>query len=143
MIRVVLDSNVLVSALLSPGRTADQIIQRWRNSDFLLCTTSAQIEEVSHVLMRPKLSKKASVRGSEIETLIDELNRCRVDISKLAILEERIVYSDPDDDAILAAALAGNADVIVSGDHHLLDLRRFRGIPIVTPREFLEMLPQD
>ncbi len=142
MIRVVLDTNVLVSALLSPGRTADLIIRHWLNLDFVVCTTAEQIVEVSAVLIRPKLSKRTGVTDTEVARLIARLHQSRVDERTPAFLKEQVILSDPDDDTILAAALAGDADYIVSGDHHLLELHEFRGIPIVTPREFLEMLTE-
>lgn len=142
MIRAVLDTNVLVSSLLSPGAVPSLIVRAWEADAFELCISRPLFDEVADVLTRPRIRKLARASSEQIEELLTLLPRiARFVEEPLAV--EPVVAGDPDDDLVLATAVAAGAEVIVSGDHHLLDLKTYRGIPIATPRQFLDMLGGD
>ncbi len=135
--RGVLDTNVYVSALIKPAGLAGQILDRWQAGQFEIVLAEAILVELHDVRSRLR-RRQAVVRSPEwIAALL-------VDLRRSAILVEpepvRAVPDDPDDDVIVGVALAAGADAIITGDAHLLGLRSYRGIPILTPRGFLEAL---
>jgi putative PIN family toxin of toxin-antitoxin system len=126
-----------VSALITKGTPPDLLYHAWSAGWFDLITSEFQLAELTRVLAYPKL--RAYVRRDEARVLIDTI-RSVADV--VEELPEVALSSDPDDNAILATAIAGRADLIVTGDRsHLLDLKKVRGIPIVTPRQALVRLP--
>jgi putative PIN family toxin of toxin-antitoxin system len=132
VIRVVLDTNVLVSALLFSG---DQgwIVEGWKTRAFVPFFSRETFDEFRRVLSYPKFS----LTDQEIATLIEDevLPYCEV----VEIGEEIIcVCRDPADDPFLSCAVAASADCIISGDKDLLTLGSFRNIPIVTAAAFLQ-----
>ncbi|MEI7437481.1 MAG: putative toxin-antitoxin system toxin component, PIN family [bacterium] len=129
--RIVLDTNVLISAILfgGPPREVLELVI----SGALDCTLSFQIlDETRAVLRRPKFGFSPEQSFRFIEELHDV---CEV-INPAARVQA--VAADPSDNMILECALAAHADVIVSGDHHLLDLAIFNGIHIYTPANYLK-----
>ncbi|RME49799.1 MAG: putative toxin-antitoxin system toxin component, PIN family [Caldilineae bacterium] len=127
--KVVLDTNVLVSSVL--GGQAAQVLELWREERFDLLVTSDILQEYWAVLTRPKFGLSQDV----IDDLAGYIFRRSVFVAPAVI--SPVVFADPDDDKFLAAAIGGGADVIVSGDKHLLAIERFEGIPILTIRDFL------
>ena len=130
MKRVVLDTNVLVSALLFGGRL-DALIGRWKSGDLIPLFSRATFAEFRRVLAYPRFG----LTGPEINALIEEeiLAWCEVVETGEEI---RGVCRDPGDDIFLSCAVAAGADAIVSGDRDLLDLGAFRGIPILSVAAF-------
>jgi putative PIN family toxin of toxin-antitoxin system len=99
------------------------------------------IEEIERVLTYPKVKKLLKKRHTDP----DEVAEVMVKALKVAVLTPgnltvEAIADDPADDMVLACALEGNADYIISGDHHLLDLENYRGIKIVNPARFLEII---
>jgi putative PIN family toxin of toxin-antitoxin system len=133
-LRVVLDVNVPVSALLSKGGTPAELVARWLLGDFDVVVSPALIDELRRTLARPKIRRHVSAEEA------DELIRVLQQLAEIVRDPEELpsVHSiDRGDDYLLALAAAERA-VLVSGDEHLLALGdRF---PISTPREFLEQL---
>lgn len=133
--RLVLDTNVLLSALLTQGTPPDLLYQAWRRGDFVLVSSAAQIEEVARVLDYSHLRER--VNRTEAAILVDGLKT-------LATLAEYLpdiqLSRDADDDKILATALAGQADYLISGDKDLLSLAETGGVKIVTPREAIAII---
>lgn len=136
--RVILDTNILIGALITKGTPPDKLYRAWLRGELELVTSTAQLAELTNVLARPRLQEfldadEASVIVQNIATralILDEPPR--VDLSP-----------DPKDNPILAAAIAGRVDLIVSGDKkHMLALREVEGIPVVTAREALERIRQ-
>ncbi len=125
--RVVFDTNVLISALVYGGPPRDLLIRVFRGETTLVTSTALlnELEEVLVVRFAHDASLARTVRA-EIELLAEV-----VDVSELAR-----VARDPDDDAVLAVAIAGEASAIVTGDRDLLVLAEHHGIRIVTPRDF-------
>jgi uncharacterized protein len=130
-VRVFLDTNVLVSALTTRGLAAD--VFRLALSEHELLTG-----EVNLVEFRRVLKQKMRVPARYIEDA-ERLLRDQTIIPRPAVALE-IKLRDPDDKWVLASAIAGGADVLVTGDKDLLDLGRAAPLPILTPRSFWESL---
>lgn len=141
MIRAVLDTNLLVSMAIRPGGTPDQIRAAWQDGRFILVTSPHLIAELRRVLAYPKLRKLIRLSPEEEEALL----RLVVEEAEVTAgtLQVRAVVADPTDNLVLACAIEGQADYVVSGDEHLLSLREFSGITIITARDFLRVLEAD
>ena len=134
--RIVLDTNVLVSALITQGTSPDQLYQAWIRNEIELITSEAQIDELADVLSRPKLRKY--VGPSDAAELVSDIRLRAIVIRDMPIPRRS---PDPKDDAILATAVAGEAELVVSGDKPgILALGEVEGIPIRAPREALQVL---
>ena len=107
-----------------------------------MLTSPAVIAELRAVLQYPHIRKKYTLSDNEIEQTITLLEHDALLVTGEAKVAGS-VPDDPKDEMVLACAVDGGADVIVSGDHHLLDLESYRDIPIMTPRQFLDQLRQD
>jgi putative PIN family toxin of toxin-antitoxin system len=138
MIRIVLDTNQFVSALLKPGSTPDKIIQMVREEKVLLLMSDTICDEMFRVLTYPKIRKRLAVSDADLQNFVQLLRT--VAIITPGIINLPPLASDPDDTKFLVCAVEGRADYIISGDHHLTDLLIFRGIRIVTPADFIQIL---
>ena len=139
MLRVVLDTNVFVSSLLSTQGLPAQVLHAWREGRYMLVTSPPIIAEIVEVLESPRISKKYLIGQEDIEHLVDLLKTDTILVPGRAAVKGS-VPQDPRDEMFLACAIDANADCIVSGDRHLLDLQTLRGIPILTVNEFAEEL---
>lgn len=128
--RVVLDTNVIISGLLRRGSPADLLRQAWDERRFTLVTSEWQLDEIRRVSRYPKLRKR--LLPQEVGQLMGQIRR-RADV--IGSLPEVASSSDPDDDPLLATAVEGKADWLVTGDKaDLLSLGKVKGIRIVTAR---------
>jgi uncharacterized protein len=135
--RAVVDTNVLLSGLLWRG-TPHDLIERARTGALTLLTSPALLDELADVINRVKfrmILERANVNPKRLLAEVRDLAEV-VDPPPLASPVSR----DPDDDAVLALALAAQADFIVSGDDDLLALCTFANIRIVSPAEALTFL---
>ena len=134
--RIVLDTNVLVSGLLVPGGTTGRVVSAWRAGRFDLLLSVPQLGEIARVLTYPKIRRVLRWDDARIEVFVKQLyvRAEMVEVARLAI----DVPGDPDDAPILATLVAGRGDVLVTGDAHLLALREAH--PIETPVEFVRRL---
>lgn len=130
--RVVLDTNVLLSALISPHGAPDVIYRAWRAAKFEVVTSLVQLEEIRRASRYPKL--KAVLQPHQVGVMVNNLQRAIV----LDRLTTDVEANDPDDAFLLAMALAGNADYLVTGDRRagLLQKGHFGRTRIVTPGVF-------
>lgn len=136
--RIVLDTNVVTSALLWRG-IPYQLLQAIRlRSNLKLYSSAALLEELADVLTRRSLSKQLAAVGKQAADVLLDYTLA-VQIIEAAPLSAP-VCRDPDDDDVLALALAAQADWIVSGDQDLLVLGHFEAIPILTARQALDWL---
>ncbi|MFZ5819128.1 MAG: putative toxin-antitoxin system toxin component, PIN family [Chloroflexota bacterium] len=139
MLRAVLDTNVIISSILYKKGVPSQLMKAWYNGKFELVTSRKIIEEVVRVISEPRLKDTFRIRDERIRRLEKALKRDAV----LAIRNadtSGAIPEDPSDEMFLSAAVIKKAAIIVSGDKHLLNLKEYRGIPILTPRQFLELL---
>jgi len=136
-VRAVIDTNVLVSGLLWHG-PPHALIEQVRNGALTLISSPALIAEFTTVVRRAKFRKALSRSGTDAMRMVAEV-RLLADIVETLPLPAP-ASRDPDDDAVLALAAATQPDLIISGDHDLLVLQSFAGIPIVTPAQALAML---
>jgi putative PIN family toxin of toxin-antitoxin system len=135
--RVVVDTNVLVRAVIMPHGTVGPVLLRLRHGDYTLLYAQSLLEELLDVLNRPRIRYKYGLTEEDIETVVGLILLCGEAVG----LEQRIsACRDPKDEKFLEVAVAGKADVIVSGDEDLLALHPFAGIPILPPVDFLRML---
>jgi uncharacterized protein len=140
-VRVVLDTNVVISAYLFPSSGPARILELWGAGTLELIVSEQLISEYERVLrydhIRPRLGlndaalSRSTARFHREGTLVDPGS------------PPRVVKNDPDDDVIIATAIAGEADYIVSGDRHLLELGEHRGIRIIPPAMLLVLLETD
>ena len=134
--RIVLDTNILIAALITKDTPPDTLYQAWLRRKIEVVTSQAQISEIAAVLSRPRLLKY--LHPDEASILLDNL-----DTRASVINDPPPVYFSPDpaDDKILAVAIAAEADLSVSGDKkHMLFLNNAAGIPIVSAREAVDRL---
>jgi putative PIN family toxin of toxin-antitoxin system len=130
--RVVLDTNVFVSSAL--GGLVGAIHAAWKENKFTLIVSDAIFSEYLDVLSRPKLHLTAET----VSVVIARVQRRAEFVTPTQTITA--IEADTTDNKFLEAALEGQANYVVSGDRHLLDLKAFRGIPILTAREFIERL---
>ena len=136
--RVVLDTNILCSALLTPGGLTDRLYQAWREGRFQLLTSEEQMEEFRRVTRRPRL--RSFIGPAAAGAMHNELRLLAVLIAKLPAVD---ASRDPADNFLLAMAQTGEAEVLVTGDKHdLLSLGSFQRTRIVTARQFLGQLSE-
>ncbi len=141
MIRAVLDVNTLVSGTITPAGPAGAILQEWRAAAFTLVTCEELLAEYEDVLLRPKILR--TYRGITRETATASASALRAfsDVVTLPDPIPPVIPEDPDDDVLLVCAVAGRADYVVTGDRrHLLPLREYLGIPIVSPGAFVSLV---
>jgi len=142
MLRAVINTNVIVSGILSRKGAPAEILNAWRERRFLLVSSSAIVMEVQAVLQYPHIRLKYPLKDEEIALVTRLLEMDALVVPGKADVVGSIP-ADPKDEKFLACALDGQVDVIVSGDHHLLDLGIYRDIPILSARQFLQQLKLD
>ncbi|OFW29831.1 MAG: putative toxin-antitoxin system toxin component, PIN family [Acidobacteria bacterium RIFCSPLOWO2_02_FULL_65_29] len=135
--RLVLDTNAALSGLLWDGNPG-KLIDAAQAGSLILCASASLLAELQGVLGREKFAKHLQVRGLTA-TQIFEGYAALITVVVPAIIPAAII-DDPDDDAVLACAVAAKADLVVSGDPHLVKLVQYEGIPIVAPAEAVERL---
>ena len=135
--RVVIDTNVLISAAIKPKSRLGLLIQYLHQARYMLIYSSEMLDELAEVFSRPKIRQKYNLDEEAIDTVIGVI----VTRGENVIPTKNIaICRDPDDNLFLSLALDGHADYIVSGDGDLLSLSPFRGIAIIKPAEFLNIL---
>lgn len=137
MIRAVIDTNILVRAFIRRAGSVGPILEELLDGKYLLVYSGALLDELIDVLGRPRLQNKYEIEQSEVERLVELINLRGELVSPIQAIR---ACRDPKDDMVLEAAIAGGADIIVSGDKDLLVLSPFEGILIVGPAEFLARL---
>ena len=139
MIRAVVDTNVLISALIKPQGSVGPVLTHLRSERYLLLYGDALLEELLAKLSLPRIRDKYHLRQEDIETV------CALLLLRGQVVAPRRrirVCRDPRDDVLLEIATAGEADCIVTGDQDLLVLHPFEGISILKPAAFLRKFAQ-
>lgn len=132
--KVVLDTNTLISGILWDGNEA-RVIEEAENNKVQLFISQKLLQELEGVLKREKFTRKLEGKESTVEQAVGK-------IALIATLIEpakkiNIIKDDPDDNRVLECAVTARADVIISGDKHLLKLQTYSGIDIMSARDFL------
>jgi len=132
--RVVIDTNVFISALLFRGPTI-RLVSFWQKGTVSVLLSSEVLKEYAKVLSYPKFKlTKKEIKGIIEQELLPYVIPVKVKNHL------NIITQDPEDNKFLELAKEGSADYILSGDKHLLELKNFRGIKIVTPAEFVSLI---
>lgn len=141
-LKVTLDTNVIVSGIILERGIPYSILEFWRRGAFLLITSRELIDEVVEVLHRAKTVKNYSIPVEKLTTIVKLINqKSRVVVP--APLTQDIHLRDKKDTFILATAIIGNAEYLVTGDKDLISLRgkpKIKPLVILTPQQFLESL---
>ncbi len=133
MVTVVIDTNVLISALVGHGKPRQLVTELVEKH--VIVSSRGLLVELLDVLSRERFT---DVEKSHVDLLLSILTRKAVLVPDKH--RYKIIVDDPDDDLVLNAAHLGNADYVVSGDRHLLSLKVFKGIKIVSVKTMLELL---
>ena len=136
MLRAVIDVNVLVSALLKPESTPGRVVESWRAGAFELVASTHLISELLRISARPALARRLDPFA--LEALATRLRTDALVVDDPPS-DERFVPGHPADDYLVALARAAKAQVIVTGDAHLLDLAGLEP-PALEPRRFVSLL---
>jgi putative PIN family toxin of toxin-antitoxin system len=134
--KLVVDTNILVSAFLWQG-TPGRLIELAGERECILFTSRVLLAELADVLQRKKLEKQVQATGLTAAKLLRNYQKLSTTIPARRLAQQ--VSRDADDDAVLACALAAQAELIVTGDADLLVLKQFQGIHIVTPAQAVKM----
>ena len=134
--RIVLDINVIISGIISKRGVPGQLLALWRERCYELVVSQPQLDRMQDVFARPRL--EPYIKPEEVAALME-------DILNAAVLVEHepsiSLSSDPEDNVILGTAIAGRAEMLVTGDKkHLVPLGTVQGLSILTPREAIEKI---
>ena len=135
--RVVLDTNILISALITSVSPSAQVLALWRSRRFDLLTCAQQLEEFARATRYPQV--RARLLPVVAGALLNRVRDRAMVLNKLPKLD---VAPDPDDNNLLALAEAGEAQFLVTGDKPLLGLKRHQSTRIVTPTALIELLKE-
>lgn len=138
MLRVVLDTSVLVSTVLSPMGVPAQVFMAWRAHCYSLFTTPAILRELVETLERPRIRRRYPVTDAKVDEILQILRELAAFVPGTADVSDSGVR-DTNDEVILSACVEARAHVLVSSDKDLLVLGAYRGTAIVTPRQFLDL----
>jgi putative PIN family toxin of toxin-antitoxin system len=140
MYRVVLDTNILISGLIwrgIPGKAVDAATQY----QFRLLLSASLVQELQVTLYRPKFTKIIAASGQRVDDMIGKVIQASIFVPSAEVPDD--VVRDPKDRHVLACALGGNADCIVTGDADLLTLGSYARIPIWKVAHFMEQLAEE
>jgi len=119
MLKAVIDVNLFVSGVISKKGNPARLLELWYDRAFLVVISEQMVEELGKVLRYPRIRNKYNLKDEEIEQVVDTIKKFAVVLPDVIKID--VVKDDPDDNKVLACALAVKADYIVSGDRHLLD----------------------
>ncbi len=136
--RVVLDANVVISALITPQGAMAQVLDFWKQGVYELVLSPAVLDEIARVAHYPRIQERYRLDDAQIEEFVHLLSEEATLIEPT--LRVQVMADDPDDDRYVECAVAAGADLIVTGDAHLLKLGDYQGIRITKPGDFLLLL---
>jgi putative PIN family toxin of toxin-antitoxin system len=139
---VVIDTNLLVGAFISRG-IGFQVVEAWRQRHFSLLISQPLINEANDVLHRKKIYQRYHLSENLIQQFLADLRIASTFITSMSVYELPVHSRDIKDDIVLACAISGQADYVVSLDEDLLVLQgepRLAGLQIITPMQFLAII---
>lgn len=139
--RVVLDANIFISALISQHGNPGKIFSKWKKGEIEIVVSPSIISEIYRVTGYARLQKKYSRIHEERESLIDNLKAFATIVEPKQQLA--VVQTDESDNRYIECAVESGAKYIVTGDPHLLNVHEYWGIFIITPAYFLALLDGD
>ncbi|MFH1288169.1 MAG: putative toxin-antitoxin system toxin component, PIN family [bacterium] len=128
--KVVIDTNIIVSAFGWHGNP-EKVLHLVSNGDIINFISFEMLNELKRVIAYPKIGFPKDLQAEILETIFT--NSTEIEVKESVI----IIDDDPDDNMVLSCAISAEVDFIISGDKHLLNLKKFKGIKILTPEEFL------
>ncbi|OGC06763.1 putative toxin-antitoxin system toxin component, PIN family [candidate division WOR-1 bacterium RIFOXYD2_FULL_36_8] len=135
-LKIVLDTNIIISATLTEG-VSFEILKLWRKKIFSVITTEEILAEYCSILSRENFCLPIAI----IKTIIDEFKNNSLVITSKSQLN--LIKNDPSDNKFIETAVDSKANFIVSGDNHLLALKKYKDIIILSPRNFLDVLESE
>ncbi len=139
MISAVLDTNVLASGTVTASNPPGQILDRWLDGQFELVVSEHIIKELENTLNKPYFRKHLSLNTAVAFT---ELLKNEATVAPITI-KVKGVATHPEDDLVMAAAVSGKVDYLVTGDGPLLrKASNYKGVKLISPNDFLEVLKQ-
>ncbi|MFH1682249.1 MAG: putative toxin-antitoxin system toxin component, PIN family [Candidatus Woesearchaeota archaeon] len=132
--RVVLDTNVFISGIFWEGNYCSKVIDFWKEKKIVLICSLEIIQELMEVMRDFKIRLDEELVQAWAKLILEEA----VIVDPQTKLE--IIKEDPDDNKFIEAALSGRAEFIISQDKHLLKIKEYEKIKIITPQEFLEVV---
>lgn len=139
MLSAVLDTNVLASGALTSSSIPRQLLNEWKNGYFKLYISNFILEELKEVFEKPFFKRLITKRDMDDFVSLLETDAIPVQL----IINVKEIATHPEDDFILATAVNAKAEYLVTGDRHLQDLKQFKGINIVSPRTFSEIIEDE
>lgn len=136
--KIVVDANLFASGLIKPNSNPGKILDLVQQNQVELILSPAIIKEIKHILLYPKIQKYHRKTAQEIDEYFEDLLMFAWIVEGEEIVNA--IKADPADNKYLACAYEGEADYIVSGDHHLLDLEAYQGIDVIKASAFLSIL---
>jgi putative PIN family toxin of toxin-antitoxin system len=136
--RVVLDANVLISAVISPRGTPGQILRLWEAQEFEVVLSPPILKEVERVIHYPRIQERYDLSEEYVGQFLEFVGSSATVVEASA--ELAVIQEDPSDNRYLECAIAAGASYIVTGDAHLLRLQEYRGMVILRPAEFLAIV---
>lgn len=138
MLSVVLDTNIIVSGIISSKGSPNKILNLWRQKKIQLIISPAIIKEIIAVFKRPKIRNNYQLSDKHINKIKQLLQKDATLIKPKSYL--KIIKVDPADDKFINCALTARVKFIVSGDKHLLDLKKYKKVKIIKAAEFLKLI---
>lgn len=138
MQRIVLDSSIWVRGAISKTGSSGYIIQSWREGAIEVVVSREILAETYEVLLRSHIQKKRHLTHAQKRRVVTVMAKYGLLVRPTVKVDA--VADDPDDNVVIATAIAGNATIIVSGDEHLLALREYQGIRIIDAPTFARFL---
>lgn len=136
--KVVFDTNIIISRYISPQSTPATLLRWWRKEAFDLLVSEAILQEYQEVLNYSRVLKYTHMTPGAIQQVIRNFRQFAILVEPTE--EVNVVERDADDNKFIACALAGGAEIVVSGDDDLLEIKTYRGIRILSPAAFLAFL---
>jgi putative PIN family toxin of toxin-antitoxin system len=134
----VLDTNVVVSAAISPKGPPAEIIKSWRARSFVWVTSPPLLQELEFALRSPRFKRYVTWSDDELLEFLALVRAVARIVVPTSVVD--VIRVDPADNRVLEAAAEGRADYVVTGDRHLLEFGRHESIPIVTPARFVAII---
>ena len=134
--KIVVDANLFASGLIKPNSNPGKILNLIKENRVELILSPAIIREIKRILLYPKLQKYHHKTAQEIDAYFQDILMFAWIVEGEQAVD--VIKDDPTDNKYLACAYEGEADYIVSGDHHLLDIEAYKGIKIIKANLFLK-----